>query len=79
MAIMGDGGAAFLKGLNDTLSKLGPEYRAKVIGSVGYSRGEDKFMGPQQWKDNPQAAMGGVVTGYLRDGDWNIALKWPQR
>jgi OmpA-OmpF porin, OOP family len=78
VAIMGDGGAAFLKGLNDTLSKLGPDYKAKVIGSIGYSRGEDKFMGPQQWKDNPQTAMGGVVTGYLRDGDWNIAMKWLQ-
>ncbi|HVK05400.1 MAG TPA: hypothetical protein VM490_18125, partial [Armatimonadaceae bacterium] len=76
VAIMGDGGAAFLKGLNDTLRKLGPEYTAKVVGSAGYSRGEDRFMGPPAWKNNPQAAVGGVVSGYLRDGDWNIAQKW---
>ncbi len=76
VAIMGDGGAAFLSGLNKTLAKYGPEYRAKVIATCGYSRGEDKFMGPASWKVAPQAAMGGVVTGYLRDGDWNIALKW---
>lgn len=76
VTIMGDGGAAFLKGVNDQLKRLGPEYRAKVIGSCGYSRGEDKFMGPQSWKDNPQSARGGVVAGYLRDGDWNIAMKW---
>lgn len=76
VAIMGDGGANFLKGLNDRLVKLGDEYLAVVVGSAGYSRGEDKFMGPPQWKANPQAARGGLVAGYLRDGDWNIALKW---
>ncbi len=76
VAIMGDGSASFLDGVNRVLEKLGPEYKAKVIGSMGYSRGEDKFMGPQSWKDNPSAAKGGVVSGYLRDGDWNIALKW---
>jgi outer membrane protein OmpA-like peptidoglycan-associated protein len=76
VAIMGDGSAAFLKALNDNLKKLGPDYTAVIVGSAGYSRGEDKFMGPQAWKDNPQAARGGLVAGYLRDGDWNIAMKW---
>ena len=76
VAIMGDGSAAFLKGLNDTLRRLGPEYTAKVVGSAGYSRGEDKFMGLPEWRDNPQASRGGLVSGYLRDGDWNIAQKW---
>lgn len=76
VTIMGDGGAAFLAGLNDTLGKLGPEYRAKVVGAIGFSRGEDKFMGPKSWSSNPAASKGGVVSGYLRDGDWNIAMKW---
>ncbi len=76
VAIMGDGSAQFLKGINDRLSKLGPDVAAVVVGSAGYSRGEDKFMGPAQWRDNPQRARGGVVAGVLRDGDWNIALKW---
>jgi OmpA-OmpF porin, OOP family len=76
IAIMGDGGAAFFKAMNDSLIRLGSEYRAVVVGSAGFSRGEDKFMGPPEWKQNPQAARGGVVAGYLRDGDWNIAMKW---
>lgn len=76
VAIMGDGAAAFLKGLNDTLRRLGPEYMAKVVGSAGYSRGEDKFMGLPEWKTDPASSKGGLVAGVLRDGDWNIVMKW---
>ncbi len=76
VAIMGDGAPAFLTAINATLRKLGPDYRAKVVGVIGYSRGEDKFMGPESWRTNPSASKGGVVAGYLRDGDWNIAMKW---
>ncbi len=74
--IMGDGYAAFIAGLNDALVKIGPEYKAISIGSAGFSVGEDGFWGPTEWKKNPQLAKGGVVSGYLRDGDWNIAIKW---
>jgi OOP family OmpA-OmpF porin len=76
VAIMGDGSATFLKGVNDTLKRLGSQYTAKVVGSCGYSRGEDKFMGPPDWKATPTACRGGLVAGVLRDGDWNIAQKW---
>src|SRR6266542_2921826 len=76
VAIMGDGSAMFLKGLNDRLARLGPEYTAAIVGSTGYSRGEDKFMGPAAWKKDPKTARGGLVAGVLRDGDWNIAMKW---
>ncbi len=76
VTIMGDGGASFLKGLNDTLRRLGPEYMSKIVGVAGYSHGEDKFMGPAEWKANPAASRGGLVAGVIRDGDWNIAQKW---
>jgi OmpA-OmpF porin, OOP family len=76
VAIMGDGGAAFLQAVNDKLKRLGPDYIAKVVGAIGYSRGEDQFMGLPAWKSDPNSARGGVVAGYLRDGDWNIAMKW---
>jgi OmpA-OmpF porin, OOP family len=76
VAIMGDGSAAFLAALEPELAKVCADCRAEIIGSAGYSRGEDKFMGPVAWKDNPASSAGGVVAGYLRDGDWNIAMKW---
>ncbi|HTQ02982.1 MAG TPA: OmpA family protein [Polyangiaceae bacterium] len=76
VAIMGDGAAQFFASLNPLLAKLGPEYRAEVVASAGYSRGEDKFMGLPAWKHDAEAARGAYVAGYLKDGDWNIALKW---
>jgi len=76
VSIMGDGAAAFLAGVNPELERLGPDYRAQIIYTCGKSLGEDKFMGPPEWKENPQAARGGVCAAVLRDGDWNIVIKW---
>ena len=76
VAIVGDGSAQFLEGVDDRLNKLDADYTAVVVGSAGYSRGEDELMGPQAWRDRPQRAKGGVIAGVLRDGDWNIALTW---
>lgn len=74
--IMGDGVGAFVAGVNPYLEKLGPEYKLKVIGSTGYSRGEDQFMAPPAIKRNPQAAKGLLVAVFPKDGDWNIVAKW---
>ncbi|MGI4816016.1 MAG: OmpA family protein, partial [Janthinobacterium lividum] len=89
--IMGDGAAQFAAGLNPQLAKLGADYILKIIGSVGYSRGEDAFMAPINVKSDPTSisstpmmdgtgnillVKGLLVEGVLRDGDWNIALKW---
>ena len=52
---MGDGSAQFAAQLNPQLLKLGPDYGLKVIGSVGYSRGEDAFMAPPNVKAAPQS------------------------
>jgi outer membrane protein OmpA-like peptidoglycan-associated protein len=77
IGIMGDGAGAFLAALNGQLvESFGPEYRAEIVGSCGYSRGEDKLMGPQKWRDNPQSMRGALVAGVLRDGDWNIAQRF---
>lgn len=72
--IMGDGAAQYLASVNKELSKIGDDYRAEIVGAVGYSRGEDAFWGPAAWKDNPEAMKGGLTAGVLRDGDWNIPL-----
>ena len=76
VVIMGDGSGQFCAAINPQLTKLGPQYVCKVIGSVGYSRGEDAFMADPAVKKNPANAKGIVVEGVLRDGDWNIAMKW---
>ncbi len=76
VTIMGDGAAVFLAGVNPQLEKLGKDYRAQIVYTCGRSLGEDKFMGPSAWKQNPQTAKGGVCAAVLRDGDWNIVIKW---
>lgn len=76
VTVMGDGSAAFLHGLNDVLIKLGPQYQAKIVDAIGYSHGEDKLMGPAEWKADPAASRGALIAGVIRDGDWNIAQKW---
>lgn len=77
VGIMGDGSGAFLAALNQQLTEsYGPDYRAEIVGSCGYSRGEDKLMGPAKWRDDPQSMRGSLVAGVLRDGDWNIAQRF---
>ncbi len=76
VTIMGDGGAQFFSAIQPKLAKVCSDCTLKVIGEFGYSRGEDGFWGPAEWKTDPQKARGGVVVGVLRDGDWNIAEKW---
>lgn len=72
--IMGDQAAGYLAKSNSILEKLGSDYRAEIIGAIGYSRGEDGWWGPQEWKDDPQAIKGKGTAGVLREGDWNITL-----
>lgn len=74
--IMGDGYPSFAAGIEPELEKLGSEYRAQVICSVGKSNGEDKFMAPQSVKDNAQNARGLLVACVILDGDFNICIKW---
>jgi len=86
VVIMGDGSGQFAAAVNPQLAKLGPAYTVKVIGATGYSRGEDALMAPPNVKKNPKSfpttdmpgtdTKGLLVEGVLRDGDWNIAMKW---
>lgn len=76
VSIMWDGAPAFVTGVNRTLERLGNEYTVEYVGSMGYSRGEDKCMGLPGWKQNPQSMRGGLIAGVIGDGDWNICLKF---
>lgn len=72
--IMGDQAAGYIEKHRQATSKLGDDYRAEIIGAIGYSRGEDAWWGPQEWKDDPQSVKGKGTAGVLREGDWNITL-----
>jgi outer membrane protein OmpA-like peptidoglycan-associated protein len=76
IAIMGDGAPSWLAGANEQLSRLGSDYKAEIIFSCGRSLGEDQFMAPPSVKQNPQNARGMTCATVLRDGDWNIVIKW---
>lgn len=76
ITIMGDGGAQFFAAMQPKMLKICPDCGLKVVGVLGYSRGEDGFWGPADWKLHPESAKGKYSIGVLRDGDWNIAEKW---
>jgi OOP family OmpA-OmpF porin len=76
VVIMGDGAYQFADAINPQLAKLGSDWTLRGIGATGYSRGEDGFWAPAEVKSNPQAAKGLLVAGVLKDGDWDIAIKW---
>jgi OOP family OmpA-OmpF porin len=73
---MGDGMPAFFAALTKELEPLGPEYQPIAFYAMGKSYGEDKVMGPAEWKKDPKNALGKTCACYLRDGDMNILLKW---
>ena len=72
--IMGDGYPAYIAGAQEALSKIGQQL--EVVGAIGYSRGEDKCMLPIEVKNDPQKARGSLIGAVLRDGDWNICVKY---
>lgn len=74
MAIMGDQAEGFFANVNPKLRRLGSDYVLEVVDLPGKSHGEDQWMGPKEWRTNPQAARGGVVTVAVKEGDWNIVV-----
>ncbi|MCK7557924.1 hypothetical protein MKQ70_24105 [Chitinophaga sedimenti] len=75
-SFMGDGMPMFFAALAKELEPLGPDYQPVAFYAMGKSYGEDKLMGPIDWKRDPKNAIGKTVACVLRDGDMNILVKW---
>lgn len=75
-SFMGDGMPMFFAALAKELEPLGPEYQPIAFYAMGKSYGEDKLMGPAEWKIDPKNALGKTVACVMRDGDMNILVKW---
>jgi OOP family OmpA-OmpF porin len=76
VSIMGDGAAVFIDALNKALGTISPDLHAEILFSPGRSYGEDQAMGDAAWKADPQKALGAVFATVIKDGDWNILMKW---
>ena len=78
VSVMGDG-APFLvtttqKALDEKFGK--GKYHVQILGAYGLSYGEDKIIGPNIWKDNPQSMKGSVISSVIGDGDWVVACNY---
>jgi len=74
VVIMGDALPGYAASAKAALDKLGQQ--VEVVGALGYSRGEDKCMLPAEVASDPQKARGSLIGAVLRDGDWNICIKY---
>jgi len=76
--IMGDGAPFYIsttqKSLDDKFGK--DKYHLQVVGAVGISYGEDKLIGPMEWKTNPKSMLGSVISVVVGDGDWVTTLNF---
>lgn len=76
--IMGDGAPFYISTMQSALNeKFGKDkYHVQVVGAVGMSYGEDKLIGPAEWKTNPQSMKGALISTVLGDGDWVTTLNF---
>lgn len=80
--IMGDGAPFYISTVQSALDKKfsdgngGSKYHVQVIGAFGMSNGEDKLIGPAEWKSNPQSMLGSLISLVPGDGDWVVALNY---
>jgi OOP family OmpA-OmpF porin len=76
--IMGDGAPFYISTMQSALNKkFGKDkYHVKVVGAMGLSFGEDKLIGPPEWKTNPQSMLGSLISTVPGDGDWVVALNF---
>lgn len=76
--MMGDGAPFYISSAQKSLDeKYGKnKYHLQVMGAVGMSNGEDKLIGPPNWKSDPKSMKGAVVSAVLGDGDWVTTVNY---
>jgi len=76
--IMGDGAPFYIATMQDALNKkFGKDkYHVQVVGAFGMSNGEDKLIGPAEWKANPKSMLGALISTVPGDGDWVTTLNF---
>ena len=76
--IMGDGAPFYISSVQKSLDeKYGKDkYHLQVMGVVGMSYGEDKLIGPPNWKSDPKSMKGAVISAVLGDGDWVTTVNY---
>lgn len=76
--IMGDGAPFYISSAQKAMDeKYGKDkYHLQVMGVVGMSYGEDKLIGPANWKSDPKSMKGAVVSAVLGDGDWVTTVNY---
>jgi OOP family OmpA-OmpF porin len=78
IVIMGDGAPFYISSAQKSLDeKYGKgKYHLQVMGAVGMSYGEDKLIGPPNWKSDPKSMKGAVISAVLGDGDWVTTVNY---
>lgn len=76
--IMGDGAPFYISSVQKSLDeKYGKDkYHLQVFGAIGMSYGEDKLIGPPNWKSDPKSMKGAVISAVLGDGDWVTTVNY---
>ncbi len=78
ITIMGDGAPFYISSAQKALDeKYGKgKYHLQVFGAIGMSYGEDKLIGPPNWKSDPKSMKGSVISAVLGDGDWVTTVNY---
>lgn len=81
IAWMGDGVPSYIVDLNKRIEQtLGEEYIIQVFAAFGASFGEDKgIFENDSFRNNPDALRGTLWVGVIRDGDWNLIMKYAEQ
>ena len=67
--IMGNSSVPLIEPIQEDLRKIDPSYQAIGVDMYGASHGEDQWIGPTEWKTNPDAMRGKNVVCVYDDGD----------